>query len=168
MHATANVLAPGRMSLWAETAADLMTTNPISIGADVTVREAVMVLIDRGFSAAPVIDEAGRPVGVVSRADILVHDREMEGRPLCYYNKEDLKTHDGEQLTGFQGKEVDRTRVSEIMTPAVFSVEPDTPAAKVVEQLLSLRVHRMFVVDRSGILLGVISALDVLRHLRPE
>jgi predicted transcriptional regulator len=29
-----------------------------------------------------------------------------------------------------------------------------------------LKVHRLFVVDRAGVLIGVISALDVLRHLR--
>jgi len=53
------------------------------------------------------------------------------------------------------------------MTPAVFSVGPDTPAAKVVHDLLSLNVHRLFVVDENGVLVGVISTIDVLRHLRP-
>jgi predicted transcriptional regulator len=31
--------------------------------------------------------------------------------------------------------------------------------------MLALRVHRLFVVDRAGVLVGVISALDVLRRL---
>src|SRR5262249_28883167 len=62
--------------LAAETAADLMTPDPVSIRADATLREALALLIDRGFSAAPVIDAAGRPVGVLSRTDLLVHDRE--------------------------------------------------------------------------------------------
>jgi CBS domain-containing protein len=35
----------------------------------------------------------------------------------------------------------------------------------VVEDMLGLKVHRLFVVDGNGILVGVISALDVLRHL---
>jgi hypothetical protein len=30
---------------------------------------------------------------------------------------------------------------------------------------VGLKVHRVFVVDASGVLVGVISALDVLRHL---
>ena len=53
-----------------------MRPNPVSIRADASVGEAVALLSDKGFSAAPVIDEGGRPVGVVSRSDILVHDRE--------------------------------------------------------------------------------------------
>jgi CBS domain-containing protein len=51
------------------------------------------------------------------------------------------------------------------MTPAVFSVPPETPVGKVVEEMLALKVHHLFVVDGDGVLVGVISALDVLRHL---
>jgi CBS domain-containing protein len=53
------------------------------------------------------------------------------------------------------------------MTPAVFAVAPDASAAKVVADMLGLNVHRLFVLDGTGTLIGVITALDVLRHLRP-
>jgi CBS domain-containing protein len=159
---------PG-LTLWAETAADLMMTNPMSIRADATVREAVEVLTEHGFSAAPVIDEAGRALGVVSRADILVHDREKaRGGAQAYYEPADLTTG-GERLgPGFHVTAMDSALVRDIMTPAVFSVPPHLPAAKVVEQLVALKVHRLYVVEEDGTLVGVISALDVLRHLRPE
>ena len=160
-----------RLTLWAETAADLMMPNPMSIRADATVREAVEMLTDHGFSAAPVIDEAGRPLGVVSRADILIHDREKgtRQRGADYYEQADITTRTGERLgTGFHVEAVDTTLVRDIMTPAVFSVAPDTPAAKVIEQLVGLKVHRLYVVEGDGTLVGVISALDILRHLRPD
>jgi CBS domain-containing protein len=165
-----NLAVLPRLTLWAETAAELMMPNPVSIRAEATVREAVAALTDHGFSAAPVIDEAGRPVGVVSRADVLVHDREKgaDQGPAAYYDRADLATA-GERLgAGFHVEAVDRTLVRDIMTPAVFSVAPGAAAAKVVEQMLALKVHRLFVVERDGTLVGVISALDVLRHLRPE
>jgi CBS domain-containing protein len=31
--------------------------------------------------------------------------------------------------------------------------------------MVALKVHRLFVVDADGVLVGVISALDVLRHM---
>jgi CBS-domain-containing membrane protein len=164
------VEAPPRLTLWADTAADLMMPSPMSLRAEATVREAITVLTDRGFSAAPVIDEAGRPIGVLSRGDILVHDREKSEhpRPASAYYEGDLRTGAGERLGGgFQVEQVDQTRVRDIMTPAVFSVAPETAAAKVIEEMLALKVHRLFVVDSAGVLIGVISALDVLRHLRP-
>jgi CBS domain-containing protein len=163
------VEAAPRLVLDAQTAADLMTPNPHSIGADATVKEATAFLTDKGFSAAPVIDDAGRPVGVLSRSDILVHDREkVEYVPAVpeYYERTDLTKRSGVSLrNGFQVENVDRARVRDIMTPVVFSVIPEAPVRRVVEEMLALKVHRLFVVGRDGILVGVISALDVLRHL---
>jgi CBS domain-containing protein len=160
-----------RLALQAETAAELMTANPVSVCEDATLKEALALLIDKGFSAAPVIDEAGRPVGVLSGSDLLVHDREsaqyLREAPE-FYHKEELKTGEGEALgRGFQVEKVDRTRVKDLMTPVIFTVAPDSPASKVVHDLLALKVHRLFVVDDNGVLVGVISTFDVLRHLRP-
>ena len=137
-----------RLFLDAVQAADLMSPNPVSLNADALVSEAIAVMTQRGFSAAPVIDEAGRPAGVLSRSDILVHEREVLKSP---------------PVAGGDG-----TRVRDIMTPAVFSVPPHLPAEKVVEQLLTLDVHQLYVVDDSQAVVGVITAHDVLRHLRPE
>jgi CBS domain-containing protein len=136
-----------RLALDAAQAADLMTPNPVSLNADALVADAIAAMTQRGFSAAPVIDEAGRPVGVLSRSDILVHEREV------------LKSAPSAG---------DDTSVRDIMTPAVFSVPPHLPADKVVEQLLTLDVHQLYVVDDSQAVVGVITAHDVLRRLRPE
>src|SRR5687767_12659819 len=106
--------APKGLYLAADTAAELMTPNPVSIRAEATVQETVALLTDKGLSAVPVIDAAGQPVGVVSRADIVVHDRER-GQPR-------------DPATG--GPKADPASVREIMTPVVFSVRPDTPAAQ--------------------------------------
>jgi len=146
------------LKLRAASAAELMSPNPVSIGEASALREALALLTDKGFSAAPVIDEAGRPVGVISRTDLLVHQREEVPHPQVW---------DWERIPdGFQIEEVDGTTVRDVMTPAVFSVATDTPSASVVEQLLGLKVHRLFVVDEDGVLVGVISAADVLRHLK--
>jgi len=154
----------------AMTAAELMHRNPISVAVGANIREALVLLTDKGFSAAPVIDDAGRPVGVLSRSDLLVHDRErseyLPHRPEYFYEHE-LKTRSGEPLAGFEVENVDPTTVGDIMTPAIFSVAPDTPAAKVVSEMIGLHVHRLFVVDEAGVLVGVISSMDVLRHLKP-
>ncbi len=159
------------LELQARTAADLMMPNPVSLEANSALREALMLFTEKGFTAAPVIDKAGRPIGVISRYDLLVHDRESkENVPPQpeFYSPRELAAAAGEPLPrGFQVERVDRTRVADVMTPAVFSVAPDTPAHKVIAEMLDLKVHRLFVVDKAGVLVGVISALDFLRHLRP-
>jgi CBS domain-containing protein len=158
-----------RLILEADTAADVMSANPISLRADATVREALGLLTENEYSAAPVIDEAGRPVGVLSRSDLLVHDREktdyLDTRPRF----EDLgrvRARTGEKLdSGFHVESVDPALVRDLMTPAVFSVTPETPIREVVGEMLRLKVHRLFVVDAAGALIGVISPYDILRYL---
>jgi CBS-domain-containing membrane protein len=131
------------MTLQAATAADIMKAGPVSIADTDTVPEAVEFLTHRGFGAAVVIDDAGHPIGVVTKTDVLMHTRRRK-----------------------PGLEPDDTPVTEVMTPAVFSVRMDTPAHSVVEQLLELHVHHLFVRDTAGVIVGVISPVDVLRKLK--
>ena len=147
------------LMLRARTAADLMTPNPYSLRRDATVAEAAAFLSARGFGAAPVIDEAGRPVGVVSRTDLLCH----LGRKAVHLPASPLGRGNG-------GSGADPTApVRDVMTPVVFCVGADTPAATLVGKMLVLNVRRLFVVDDAGVLVGVVSAFDVLRGLdRPS
>lgn len=131
------------LTLQAATAADLMTAGPVSLASSDIVPEAVAFLTERGFGAAVVIDDAGHPIGVVTKTDVLMHTRRRK-----------------------PGLEPDDTPVTEVMTPAVFSVKPDTSARSVVEQLLELHVHHLFVTDASGVVIGVISPVDVLKKLK--
>jgi CBS domain-containing protein len=145
-----------------------MTLNPVSIAADATVSEAAAFLAGKGYSAAPVIDEAGRPVGVLSQSDLVEHDREynpcVDVHPE-YYAREDLGPPRIIRTDVVNG---DPTRVRDLMTPVVFSVAPETPAHKVIEDMLAHKIHHMFVVGADGVLVGIISTVDVLRHLHLE
>ncbi len=146
-------------------AKDLMSSNPVSIRRDATVREAVALLTDRGFGAAPVIDEAGRPVGVVSRTDILIHERECAHHACTGdYNNWDTFPEPS-WPEGFSIEAKDSTTVAELMTPAIFTVPLTAPAREVVKRMRELKVHHLFVIDADVALVGVISPLDVLRHL---
>ena len=133
------------LTLQAETVADLMSPNPLSVGEHATVAEAITLLVNKGFHAAPVIDGAGRPVGVLSGTDILIHTRNQQ-----------------------RSTAADPTRARDMMTPAVFSVGLHASADRAVRDLVALGVHQLFVVDGGGILVGVITALDVARHLAAE
>jgi CBS domain-containing protein len=153
--------------LKARTAADLMTPNPVSLREKATIAEAAAFLTERGISAAPVINEAGAPLGVLSQTDLVVHARERTGLE----GDRDGPLEDFSEFPEVPvlpaGKGNDPALARDVMTPVVFSVRLDAPAAQVVEDMLALRVHRLFVVDGDGVLVGVVSATDLLRHLEP-
>jgi len=160
------------LRLQAHIASDVMTSNPVSIREELTVHEAVVFLTERKISAAPVINEAGRPVGVVSEADILRHDREHAEHLYWIPQKEvdrELTLQTGEHLDGrsFEVEVPDITLVRDIMNPVIYAVRMTTPIFEVVNQLVKRRIHRLFVVDDDESLVGVITTLDVLVRLKP-
>ena len=136
------IATQARLTLHADLAGDMMVSNPVSIRQDASVNDAILLFTRKGFSVAPVIDAAGRPIGVVSRSDVMIHER-----PIA------------------QGDNANAL-VRDLMTPAVFSVSPHTTPATVIQEMLALNVHHVFVVDADGVLIGVIGALDVLRLLQ--
>lgn len=143
---------PDRWALYfrAAQAKDLMTTGIVSVRGNATLDEAIRLMTERGLSAVPVINEAGRPSGVLSRTDILVHSRELQHST----------------ATG-TAAEAAATRVSDHMTPAIFTVPLDMPARDVIRHMVQMNVHQLFVIDQDDSLLGVINALDILRHAEP-
>jgi CBS domain-containing protein len=117
--------------------ADLMNPNPVSIRHGATIGEAVLFLDRSGFGAAPVVNDAGRAVGVLSQFDVL------------------LAVNAG--LAGAPAREV--------MTPSVVAVRPHTPALDALDHMVRHMVRRVFVVDDGGVPVGVVSLSDLCRGL---
>jgi CBS domain-containing protein len=66
----------GRAKAAGVTSADLMTSPAVTIGPDETVEHAARLMYDRKVKRLPVVDQAGRPIGIISRSDVLaVFDR---------------------------------------------------------------------------------------------
>jgi CBS domain-containing protein len=113
-----------------------------------------------------VINAAGRPVGVVTMTDILIHEREADvpaGMRAELQASPSLAAKLGD---GFQIELSDPTPVADIMTAGVFTVSPRHTAAEVVADMVRYKVHHLFVED-AGVIVGVISVGDVLRRLAP-
>jgi CBS domain-containing protein len=166
MNAFASLRTEMPMMLHAYTAGDLMAPNPISIRAEAEIAEAIALFTEKSIGAAPVIDEGGRPIGVISRSDLLIHERECEKARAAKHEYFSSPSFESEEQP--RGSRPLKQTVADLMTPAIFAVSPDTPVQRVVSDMVGLHVHRLFVVDEDGILVGVISTMDVLKHLRME
>lgn len=153
MNTRDQILQGARHELQQATAQDLMTSSPRSIHESTTVKQAAEFLSLMGIGGAPVIDDAGRPVGVLSRTDV---QRHLGRIPEALSDLASLSEEGGARAS---------IPVCQIMTRAVFSVRPETPATKVIAKLMALQVRRLFVVDPYGVLIGVVSASDLLRPL---
>lgn len=148
---------------------DLMADSPLSIPSDATALEAVKLLTEHRFGAAPVIDHVGHPVGVISRTDLVNclsktnDNRALEDDWFECGNLVKENAFNGEKILA---KKLDGIKVQEIMTSTLISVTPDDSIEIAVELMLKNHVHRLFVVDNYGVLVGVLSTFDILRQLK--
>jgi predicted transcriptional regulator len=118
---------------------DLMTREVFTLPATLSVDEAAWALMHRGVSGAPVRDEEGHLVGVISTSDLVDPER------------------------GDTDSEV-RT-VGDVMTPAMLALDAEDDAADAVQMMAAHGIHRVVVVDAAGSLVGIVTPMDFLRRL---
>ncbi len=126
----------------------VMTANPISIEPEASLAEAAGALLRGGFRHLPVVDPAGRPVGMVSERD--------------------LRARLGTDLYGFSRATVEALTepVSGVMTPDPVSVRLGARLAEVIDTFADERVGALLVVDEADRVRGIVSYVDLLLWLR--
>lgn len=137
---------------------DVMTRGVITVRPDAPIHEAARLMTEHRVSGLPVIDEAGRLVGIISEGDLILRQkpREVGGWWRFFFN-------DGERLAREYRKAVGTT-VGEVMTTAVISVSPDLPISSAASVLDKRHVRRLPVVS-NGTLLGIVSRGDLIKAL---
>lgn len=129
-------------------AQEVMTQSPVTIRQDSLVTEAVDLMLRKGVKRLPVIDAAGKLVGILSRVDVF--RTSMRESP-------DWKAFQEQQI----GVENLRT-VADIMRRDTPTVLPDTPVDEVIRLIDRNDLQRVGVVDQAGHFLGLISDRDLL------
>ncbi|HSN78599.1 MAG TPA: DUF190 domain-containing protein [Anaerolineae bacterium] len=128
--------------------ADMMHTDVVTVKADESVASAIQIMTERNIKRLPVVDGAGRLIGMVSRVDVL--------RAMAQPQVGELP-----QRAASPGQHV---TVSEIMTSEVPTVSADMPLNNVVDLLLGAAQRRVVVVDSQRRVLGIITDGDLIRR----
>jgi len=144
-------------------ASDVMTKNVISVDPDTPTRVVAKLLLDKGISAAPVVDASGAAIGMVSEGDLI--RREIDRRSLSRAWWLEILA-EGEDLAGefFDYVRASDRPVREVMTVPLVTVEEDTPVQAIAELLQARRIKRVPVL-RNGRVVGIVSRADLVRAL---
>lgn len=141
-------------------ASDAMTSRVVSVHPDMPVKQVAKVLLQHGISAAPVIDENGVLLGIVSEGDLIARgDAEREARQDWWLAL--LAEDDRLAIADLESR--DRA-ARDVMSTPVLTVQPDADLTEIARILTTYRVKRLPVV-RDGHVLGIVSRADVLRTL---
>ena len=150
------------------TAEQIMCRNVITVPSDWSVERLARFLTDKSISGAPVVNNAGQLVGVVSLSDIVRQAgsdlMDLSKRDETFYSEVIDEALSPEEQLAFHTLVDQSVLVNDIMTPMVFEVSPETPLFQVAEAMVKGRIHRVMVTEGQN-LKGIISALDLLKAM---
>ncbi len=118
---------------------DMPGREPTCVRRDLRVSEIADLFVTDRLRALPVVDDAHRLIGIVTKTDLL----RVEGRA--------------------RGNAFSPVTVAEIMTPIVHGLPEDAPVAYAIALMAFERLHEVPVVDAEGRVLGMVTAIDALR-----
>jgi predicted transcriptional regulator len=118
---------------------DVMSRDVFTLLASAPAEQAAWDLSARGFTGAPVRDERGRLVGMLSRSDLVDPER--------------IQSRGGAR------------QVQDLMTPALFTLPPGESISRAVRLMVREGIRRVVVMERSGEMVGIVTSSDILRHL---
>lgn len=137
-------------------ARDVMTTQVVTVTADMRVKQAAGLLASGGFTALPVVDAENRLLGIVSEADLVRGRFPRDPRSLIIAARERPE------------RPTAAATVGEVMTTEVISARPSTDVVDLVTTMLAEHVRSVPVVESlpdGDRVVGIVTRRDLVRAL---
>ena len=136
-----------------------MTTKVVTINSQATYAEAAKVLFENNIKGAPIIDDTGQLVGLISDKDLFKvlfpFGRSYNVNPEEYLDFEKRE----EKIDEIRDKPIET-----IMIKKVLTVDPETPIMKAGGLMLAEGVHRLVVIENNKVI-GIISRSDIFGRI---
>jgi len=145
--------------------ADVMSKAIVQVSSSQTMSEAAEVFMKNNVSAAPVVNEQGRCVGILSSTDFM--KRECK----CQSEDSSLLTMDNHRLVQETIDEPLKIVSSagnlarSYMTTAIQSVPSGTLLLSAARIMLAEHIHHLLVIDEQERPVGIVSTMDVVAAL---
>lgn len=144
-------------------AKDIMTTDIVTVSKDAEVKEIAKLFSDKRIGGAPVVDDRGKVIGMVTDGDLIMQDVKIHFP--TYIN-----LLDGFIILGSTKRFEEQLRkavgakVEDVMTEEVVSVDEDASIEDVATLMMERNVSRMPVI-KEGKLVGLITRGDIVRAI---
>ena len=144
------------------TAVDVMTKDVVTVLPHTSIRHLAKLLAERGISGAPVVNDTGRLLGVVSEHDLLSWDDRPPERQAWWL---DMLAEDFELSPDYlEVTRATREAVRSVMKPDPVFVSETTPLVDIARHFLEEGVKRLPVL-RDDKVVGIVTRGDLVRAL---
>lgn len=145
-------------------AKDIMTRDVITVKPSTTIEELAHLLIEHRISGAPVVDEQGDLVGIVTENDLITQNRRLHIPTV-------VRLFDAFIMIESQSKLEEEIRkmagviVDDICSKKPITVTGDTSAEDIATIMHDKKVHLIPVVEGKKIQ-GIIGKIDLIEGIR--
>ena len=142
-------------------AKDIMTTEVVTVHPQTTVEELARVLMDNHIDGAPVVDDAGNLVGIVTEHDLINQEKRLHIPTVVrimdafiYLDSPKKFEEDLKRMVG--------SKVGDICTQDVVTVDEEASVSDIASTMSDRGIH-LLPVMRGKIIVGVVGREDMLK-----
>jgi CBS domain-containing protein len=147
-----------------KTVAEVMTHDPIVVNPDTPLEEAIKILAERRISGLPVVDSAGKLVGILSEGDLMWRESGVTPPPYIMVLDSVIYLENPARYQRELHKALGQT-VGEVMSDRPQSIKPEKSLQDAAKLMHDKGVHRLPVVDDTDKVTGVLTRGDVIRAM---
>lgn len=145
------------------TAQNIMTHDVVTVKENATVRELAALLLERNISGAPVVDETGAVIGVVTESDLIFQNKKVH-LPTAFAILDAFVFLERPEKMETELKKIAGSKVGDICSRKLISVGPDTELEELATLMAEKKIHTLPVMSE-GRLVGVIGKSDIIRTI---
>ena len=141
-------------------AEDVMVSTVITVGVNASIGEVAAILLNNHISAAPVVDEKGELVGIVSEGDLMRRPEIGTTKRHSWW----LELISNKWASATEYIKSHSRKVADVMTRDLITAKPDTPLGDIAGLLERNQIKRVPIVE-GGKLVGIVSRANILQAL---
>lgn len=147
-----------------KTARDVMTTAVFTVTPETDLGTLAKLFAEKQVSGFPVVDGAGRVVGVVTESDLIHRDQRLH-IPTTVTLFDAILVLGSTKKLEEEMRRIAATTVGEIMARDPVTVAPGATLPEIATLMGEKNVHTLPVTDGGGKLLGVVGKRDLIRAM---
>lgn len=147
-----------------KTVADAMSHDPIVVRQETPLKEAIQILAERHISGLPVVDDAGKLVGIISETDLMWQETGVTPPAYIMFLDSVIFLKNPATYERDLHKALGQT-VGEVMSRNPLTISPDKPLNAAAQLMHERKIHRLPVIDSSEKVIGIITRGDIIRAM---
>ncbi|MBC5794422.1 CBS domain-containing protein [Sphaerospermopsis sp. LEGE 00249] len=150
-----------------KTVAEVMTHNPIMVNPQTPLKEAIQILAEKRISGLPVINDAGKLVGIISETDLMWQETGVTPPAYIMFLDSVIYLQNPGAYERDLHKALGQT-VGEVMSKNPLTITPDKSLKEAAKIIQEHKVHRLPVLDITSKVIGILTRGDIIRAMAAE